>query len=345
MRGRFWIFLAVAVSAGIALWGTSARANAKKDLFEMKTWTRKDCSLTPWLVADRLGYFAEEGIKVVYTGETQPALQVPSLLRGNNDVGGGHPNTLAVANSVGAKLVAVMESIVEPAPGYDPKFRHMWWFVNPTKHPKVKKFSDLKNVPGKLKFSTISKNICTDFLTNIIADRYGIPRDKIEWVSMPDVQAVQALKQGLVDVAGVHPPFYRGMLDAKEVKIADSTETGLGASAGLTYYWFTSGYIKKHPSEVAGFVRAMKRGQRWANTHPEKAAKWVEEAIGVPVTGNHYYSENATIVEKEIEPWLRYLEETRILPKGKVTVSSLVTHQFEAYGNTERSGQHPKSDR
>jgi len=333
MTKRLVTIAIAALGIVLTLRGAHAQATQQKDLFEIRTWSRKDCSLTPWLVADKLGYFTEEGLKIVYTGETQPALQVPSILRGNNDVGGGHPNTLAVANSVGAKLVAVMESIVEPAPAYDPKFRHMWWFVNPAKHPGVKKFSDLKKLPGKIKFATINQNICADFLGNLLADKYGIPRDKIEWVSMPDIQAVQALKQGLIDVGGVHPPFYKAMQDARQQKIADSTETGLGSSAGLTYYWFTASYVKKHPKEVAGFVRAIKRAQRWANTHPDQAAKWVEEAIGVPVTGNHYYKEDAIIVEKEIEPWLKYLEETRIVAKGKVSIPTLVTHQFETYGN------------
>ena len=340
-----WCVGLVALTILLTAAGSQAGALPKRDLFEIRTWSRKDCSLTPWLVAEKLGYFTEEGIRVVYTGETQPALQIPSILRGNNDVGSGHPNTLAVANSVGAKLVAVMESIVDPAPGYDPKFRHMWWFVNPSKYPNVKKFSDLKKVPGKLKFSTISNNICADFLANLLADKYGIPRDKIEWVSMPDIQAVQALKQGLIDVGGVHPPFYKGMQDAREIKIADSLETGLGASAGLNYYWFTASYVKKHPSEVGGFVRAIKRAQRWANSHPEQAAKWVEGAIGVPVTGNHYYAEEATIVEREIEPWLKYLEDNRTSPRGKVIISSLVTHQFEAYGNTNSKSDHSKTEK
>jgi ABC-type nitrate/sulfonate/bicarbonate transport system substrate-binding protein len=335
MRVKLWVIGFAAITLGATTWGTQALATPKNDLFEIKTWSRKDCSLTPWLVAERFGYFAEEGIKIVYTGETQPALQIPSILRGNNDIGSGHPNTLAVADSVGAKLVAVMKATTDPVPAYDARFRHMWWFVNPGKYPNVKKLSDLKNVPGKLKFSTINKNMCSDFLANLLADKYGIPRDKIEWVSMPDIQAAQALKQGLIDVSGVHPPVYKGMQDAKQVKIADSIETDLGSTAGLTYYWFTAGYIKKHTNEVAGFVRAIRRGQRWANANPVQAAKWVEEAIGIPVTGNHYYAEDATIVEKEIDPWLRYLEENKIITKGKVTITSLITHQFETYGNIE----------
>lgn len=330
----------VAVAAVAAFAGPGkVEAASKKPLVEIRTWNRKDCSLAPWLVTEKLGYFAEEGVKLVYTGETQAPLQIPSMVRGNNDVGSGHPNQYGIAIAGGAKLKAVVRGGIEPAPSYDPKFRHMWWFVNPSRHPNVKSFADLKNLPGKIKITTITKNICTDFETIVLAEKYGIPKEKIEWVTMPDIQAIQALKQGLVDVAPVHPPFYKGMLDAKAVKIADSTDTGLGPAAGLSFYWFTEDFIKKNPQAVAGFVRAIKRGQRWANANPEKTAKWVEEVIGVPVTGNHYYAEDAVIIEKEIEPWIRGAENAKVVPKGKITPASIVTHQFEAVGNDDKAYQ------
>jgi ABC-type nitrate/sulfonate/bicarbonate transport system substrate-binding protein len=329
------LIAAVAVIGAIAGM-QSVQAAPKKELVEIKTWTRKDCSLAPWLVTEKLGFFAEEGVKLVYTGETQPALQIPSLIRGNNDVGSGHPNQYGIAIAGGAKLKAVVRGGIEPAPSVDPKFRHMWWFINPHKHPNVKSFADLKNLPGKIKVSTITKNICADFETKLLAQKYGVPVDKIEWVTMPDIQAIQALKQGLVDISPVHPPFYKGMNDSGAIKVADSTDTGLGTSAGLSFYWFNEDFIKQHPQAVAGFVRAIKKGQRWANAHPEQTAKWTEEAIGVPVNGNHYYAEDATIVEKEIDPWIKGVEDAGVVPKGKITSASIITHQFEAIGNDDK---------
>jgi ABC-type nitrate/sulfonate/bicarbonate transport system substrate-binding protein len=338
-RSLFVAIIVVAVAIGAIAGITAVQAAPKKELVEIKTWTRKDCSLAPWLVTEKLGFFAEEGVKLVYTGETQAPLQIPSLIKGNNDVGSGHPNQYGIAIAGGAKLKAVVRAGIEPEPSYDPKFRHMWWFVNAKKHPNVKSFADLKNLPGKIKVTTITKNICADFETNLLAEKYGIPKDKIEWVTMPDIQAIQALKQGLVDISPVHPPFYKGMADAGAVKVADSTDTGLGTSAGLSFYWFTEDFIKKNPKAVAGFVRAIKKGQRWANANPEKTAKWVEEVIGVPVTGNHYYAEDATIVEKEIDPWIKGVEDAKVLPKGKITSASIVTHEFEAVGNDDKAFQ------
>jgi ABC-type nitrate/sulfonate/bicarbonate transport system substrate-binding protein len=346
MKTKWWVLAVLSLSVvvvSVMAWESRVQATPQKELFVIKTPTLKNCGLAPWLVTDRLGYFTEEGIKIQYTGETQPALVIPSILRGDNDVSAAHPNSLAVAKAGGAKITGVVRGGIDPAPSVDPKYRHMWWFVNPAKYPNVKSFADLKKIPGKIKFSLITKNQCSDFLANRMLDKYGIPRDKIEWVTMPDIQAIQALRQGLVDVSGVHPPFYKGMQDARAAKIADSTDAGLGPAAGVGYYYFTDDFIKKNPKAVAGFVRAIKRGQRWANANPAKTAKWVEEVIGVPVTGNHYYAEDATIIESQNDAWIKDLEDHRVIPKGKVTSANLITHQFEAYGNYGRDKANPEN--
>ncbi|HEY6007874.1 MAG TPA: ABC transporter substrate-binding protein, partial [Geobacteraceae bacterium] len=244
--------IAIIAAIGIAVVGArTVKAAPQKELFEIRTWTRKDCGLAPWLVTEKLGYFAEEGIKIVYTGETQGPLQIPSIIKGNNDVGSGHANLYGAAIAGGAPLTAVVRGGIEPAPSVDPRFRHMWWFVNPKKYPNVKSFADLKNIPGRIKLTTLNKGTCTELLNQEISKKYGIPKEKFEWVTMHDVQAIQALKQGLVDISAVHPPFYKGMQDAGQLKIADSSESGLGISAGLSFYWFRNDFIRKHPREVA----------------------------------------------------------------------------------------------
>ncbi|MDR2459743.1 MAG: ABC transporter substrate-binding protein [Deltaproteobacteria bacterium] len=301
-----------------------------KPLKVIRTWTRRDCSLAPWLVTDKLGYFQEEGVKLVFTGEIQPPQQIPSLLSGDNDVATFHPNSAAVAINGGAPLKGVSRCGVEPSADFDPEFRHMWWFVNPEKHPNVKSFADLNNIEGQLIFSVITTTQCSDFLANQILDHNGVPRDKIEWVTMPDVQAIQSLKQGQTDVGGVHPPFYKGMLDAGQLKIADTLDAKLPPeSAGLTYFFFTEEFIKNNPEAVRGFTRAMVRGLKFINDNPEQARLWTQEAIGIPVSANHYYTDNLRIEEEQIIPWLNDLENVGAIPPGKLKPSDLVTHEFE----------------
>jgi ABC-type nitrate/sulfonate/bicarbonate transport system substrate-binding protein len=147
---------------------------------------------------------------------------------------------------------------------------------------------------------------------------------------MPDVQAIQALKQGLTDVGGVHPPFYKGMVDAGQVKVADTSETGLDPQvAGLGFYFFTEEFIARNPETVRGFARAITRGQKWINENQEQARVWTEEAIGVPVSANHYFSERLEIVDDQVTPWLLDLEQAGVIPKGKLKASDIVTHEFD----------------
>jgi ABC-type nitrate/sulfonate/bicarbonate transport system substrate-binding protein len=205
----------------------------------------------------------------------------------------------------------------------------MWWFVNPEKHPNVKSFADLKDIPGQLKFSILSTPSCTDFLANRILDLNGIPRDKVDWILMPDVQAIQALKQGHTDVGGVHPPFCKGMLDAGQLKIADSLDAGLDPEvAGIGFCFFTEDFIKNNPEAVQGFARAINRGQKWINENPEQARIRTEEAIGIPVSANHYYSAKLIIDDEQIVPWLKDLEDQGVIPKDSLKPSDIVTHEF-----------------
>lgn len=298
-------------------------------LFQLKTWTRTDCSATPYAVGVTQGFFKEEGLEIVFTGDTQPSQRIPSLLNGNNDIGGGHPNSLAVAIAGGAKIKGVVMADIDPTPEKDPKLRHMNWYVNPNTHPDIHSFADLNKLTEQIKFSIITINQCSDFLANNIADHQGVSRKKIEWVTMPDIQAVQSLKQGLMTVSGVHPPFYKSMEDAGMVKIADSLDAGFQQAGGVAYYAFTTEFIEKHPDIIKKFARAVTKAQRWANARPDEARKITEDWIHVPVNATHYYAEDTKIDESLIDPWIKDLEDAGVIPKGKLKSSDIVIHAFD----------------
>jgi ABC-type nitrate/sulfonate/bicarbonate transport system substrate-binding protein len=304
--------------------GQDSTVASDDGLIPIRTISQTACGSTPWIVTDQLGFFKEEGLKIVYTGDTQPNQIIPSILNGNNDVSNAHPNSLAVAIAGGAKIKGVVEAGIDPTPDLDPKLRHMNWYINPKVTPDIHSFADLNQLSGKLKFSIITNNQCSDFLANNIADHNRFPRDRIEWVTMPDVQAVQALKQGLVTVSGVHPPFYKGMEDAGMVKIADSLDAGFGEGGGIGYYYFTTDFIEKNREIVKKFARAIVKGQKWANEHPEEARKMTEDWIHVPVNATHYYAAGKAYSTDLVIPWIEDLENAGVIPKGKVKVSDLV---------------------
>lgn len=315
-------------SPSAAIQSSNGAKQNTDNLIPIRTPTRKNCTLAPILVADRQGFFAEEGLKLVFTGELQTPQILPSVLNGNNDFADAHPNYLALSRAGGAKVRGVARSIIEPGPDKDPRLRHMRAYVSPQSG--IKSFADLKNFSeDKVKISGSAKNSCPEFLGNKIAENSGVSRDKLEWIIMPDIQAVQAAKQGILTVAFVHPPFYKAAEDAGLTLIADSSEANLGEAAGVYLYYFSDDFIKNNPDTVRRFVRAITKAQIWANNNLEQTAKWTEEFIGVPVTGNHYYSDNANMPEEQIIPWIADLEDNGLLPKEKIKPSDIITHDFE----------------
>jgi len=299
-------------------------------LFPIKTWTRTDCSATPWAVAQHEGFLAQERVAIQWTNEIQPALQIPSILRGDNDVAVLRPDTLAVAKAAGARISAVAEADIDPTdPVVDARFRHLWWFVHPGKHPDVRRFADLAGVSATIRVATLTSNIGAHLETKRLAERYGIPKSKIEWVTMPGLQAVQALKQGEIDVSEIDSAFFKAMADAGARKIADSSETNLGAAGGITYYVFRDEFIRQHAERVAAFARAMTRAQRWIDAHPDDAIRVTEKTIGVSAPGNHYYSTSLRVDDSYPVPWLAELEAAHVIAHGTITVSDLIAHDIE----------------
>jgi ABC-type nitrate/sulfonate/bicarbonate transport system substrate-binding protein len=280
-------------------------------------------------VADKKGFAAREGIKLVMTGELVPTQVLPSVLNGNNDVGLAQPNLLAIAKAGGAKVTAVARNQVEPPASADPKLRHMRWYASPQSG--VKSVADLKNYKtGQKLKSDGTQNSCNEFLFNVLLDRAGIPRERMEWVTFTnDIAVIQSASQGIIDVAGIHPPYYKSAEDAGLILIADSTGTGLGETAGASLFYMRDDFIAQHPDTVKRFVRAMLAAQKWSNDHPREAIAMTKDWIKVPVTGVHYFNTDAKTDEKSFIPWLADLEKTGALKVGQIKPSDLITHRFE----------------
>jgi ABC-type nitrate/sulfonate/bicarbonate transport system substrate-binding protein len=164
-----------------------------------------------------------------------------------------------------------------------------------------------------------------------IFDKFGIGRERIKFVTFDsDRQALQAVDQGAIDIAQVHPPFYKLGFESGLRQIGDSFDAGLGATTGTALYYFSNKYIDEHPDRVQAFVRAITKAQIWANK-PEnraKAAQITAEGLNVDAVQTHYYANDTTIIDEEIQPWIDDLVKGGFLKEGDLTPADLVTHAF-----------------
>jgi ABC-type nitrate/sulfonate/bicarbonate transport system substrate-binding protein len=304
-----------------------------KTYYQIKTWSRSDCTDAPFVVAEKKGFFEEEGIKIVYTGETQPPQRIASILNGDNDVGTAHPNTLAIAREGGAPVRGVARSIIEPPPEIsDIHLQHMWWVTR--KDGPYQSWEDVRNSPRPVKLQLLLRNACIDFLTDIVLEKYNIPKDKIEYITMPDIEGVLALKEGLIDIATPHPPFYATLEEWGEFTTLITSREIAGEQAGTYLYYFADDFIEKNQEPIKRFVAAIKKAERWANENPEQTAQWTEEAIGIPVRANHYYADNARIYDDQIEYWIQGSIKSGALPADtKITTADIITHDFDQAGD------------
>ncbi len=301
-----------------------------KELVQIKTYSRKNCTSTPILVADKKGFFEAQGLKIEYTGEILKSAEIlASVLKGNNDFADTHPNALATFVAGGAKIKGVARSIIEPGSDVDPKYRHMRWYA--TEKSGIKTWDDLINYKkGEKITSNGLAPQCTTFLLSTIFDKFKVGRDRISFVNFDtDQAALQAVEQGNIDIAGVHPTFYDLAESAGLVTIGDSSDAGLGEAAGVYLYYFTDDFIQNNPDTVQKFVNAVTKAQVWANENPVEAAQITSDNNGVKTTGSHYYSTTTEIPEAQIKPWIDDLIVNGKLKENQVPLANLITHKFE----------------
>ncbi|MDR0818432.1 MAG: ABC transporter substrate-binding protein [Oscillospiraceae bacterium] len=310
--------------------GDSTQAPATNaELITIHSSSRLECTSTPFVLAEKLGFFAEEGLKIEYTGEIPAGSNdLSTVLNGTNDVLTTHPNTFATWVNEGAAVKTVALDIVDPPKDADPALRHMRLYAT---NAQINSLADLANYKQgqKIKVNGTVPS-CSSFILNSIFENAGISSDRLEWVLADSTAAaLQALEQGDLDVVFIHPPFYYIAEQNGYKLIADSFDAGLGAAAGTYFIVFSEDYIAKYPDNVQHFINAFKKAHVYANEHPEEAAALTQEHIQQEVRATHYYYTDDGIPRSYVQPWIDDLVSAGALDEGSITVDDLVTFQFE----------------
>jgi ABC-type nitrate/sulfonate/bicarbonate transport system substrate-binding protein len=302
-----------------------------KELVEVRTFTRVNCEVTPFVVAEQLGYFEEEGIKLVETGTLDFDKRLPSIINGENDLGSGHPNEVALYVAGGAPIKGVSRGDLDPLDDSLAEHRHMQYWVRDDSG--ITSWEGIANGEGPEKIrinGTVPS--CATFNPSKIFERYGIPAERLEFVTFTsDREALQAVAQGDLDIAQIHPPFFR---QAKETPnllfIGDTADSGVGAAAGTYLWYFSEEFINAHPDRVQAFVNAITRAQIWIDNPAnfDQAAEWTGERIGADASTTHYYAADTAIVEEDIQLWIDDLVSSGHLEENELKAADIITHQF-----------------
>ena len=227
----------------------------------------------PLSVAERKGYFKDEGLDVEIPDFAGGAKALQALVGGSADmVSGAYEHTINMA----AKKQPIKAVVLQA------KFSSIVLLLPKDKAAKYKRPADLKG----LKVGVTAPGSSTNMFVNNILARGGLKPTDISVVGVgAGSGAVAAMEKGEIDaLSNLDPVITQLESTGKFVPVADSrTEKGMQEIYGGDYHasviYITDEYIRKYPNTVQAVVNAMVRANRWvAKATPQEIVDLMPDA-------------------------------------------------------------------
>ena len=210
----------------------------------------------PFLIADKKGYFKDEGINVVFTTFASAGLMVVPLSTGQLDVGGGAPAVAiynAAVHGIDVKVVADRASD-GPGYGFDP-------LLVRTDLIKSGRFKTPKDLKGMTIAGNQPGSVSTVALFELLK-KYGLPWNDIKRVNLDYPDHVAALQSGKVDASVTTEP------QATEAVLSGSATRIMGDDAWypnqeISVLIYGGAFIRDHRDVAHKFMRAYLRAARY----------------------------------------------------------------------------------
>ncbi|MDR2648487.1 MAG: ABC transporter substrate-binding protein [Clostridiales bacterium] len=316
--------LAVMVSAcgAAAVSSSEAAGSAEEELFTLRIVTQT--GFNELNVADALGFFRDEGIQIEYTGVLSKGVTEYQLIeQGEIDAfTTGHPPNVAQARLAGIKVKVVSPGMVDNP---DPNFAHVRYLVKPGSP-----IQTLDEAVGK-KVTVSSISGCTTGYVQYYLKSKGLDPDSVEFVVIPDSEALLSLSEGLIDITVTHPPFAgKAIAEGAAREILNSWEIFHSPGAGLSVRGFSEAFIAEHPDVAQGFVNALYRSHIWINSHFDDAKKIVAYYLDLEPSdlSSFYYCDDKEVREDYIREWFDICEEIGLWEKGAIAPAEIIDNQF-----------------
>ncbi|WP_151446657.1 ABC transporter substrate-binding protein [Lacisediminimonas profundi] len=248
-------FATACVAAGIAM--LPAAPAIAQELAEVKVGTNGVVSDAPFFIANRKGYFKEQGIRITLVPFDAGPKMIAPLGTGQLDAAAGAMSAglyNAAARGINIKVVADKGSV---EPGYD----YMPILVRKAlvDSGKVKSFADLKG----LKVAEAAKGGSPGSKLNEALKSAGLGYKDVQHEYMGYPQHVTALSNGAVDASvTTEPSATRAVEGGIAVKISTDKAYGDQQVAVLLY---GGDFIKKRPELAGKFMIAYLKGARFYN--------------------------------------------------------------------------------
>jgi NitT/TauT family transport system substrate-binding protein len=227
----------------------------------------------PLTVAERNGYFKEEGLEVEIPDFPGGARALQALVGGSADmVSGAYEHTINMM----AKKQPIKAVVLQA------KYSSIVLLLPKDKAAKYRGGRDLKG----LKIGVTAPGSSTNMFVNNLLARDGLKPTDVSIVGVgAGAGAVAALEKGEIDaISNLDPVITQLESTGKFVAVADSrTEKGMKEIYGGDYHasviYVTEEFVKKNPNTVQAVVNAMVRANRWiAKATPQQIVDLMPDA-------------------------------------------------------------------
>jgi NitT/TauT family transport system substrate-binding protein len=263
----------------------------------------------PIMIADRKGYFREEGITLQYQQFQSAALMVAPLGAGQLDVGAGGTSAglfNAVARGIDMRIVADKASD-PPGYGFVP-------LLVRTELIKSGRFKSLKDIRG-LRVAVSAPGSSSWPELDAVAAKAGVPFSEVKPVPMDYSDQIVAYKNGSIDAGVTIEPSATLALQSGAVrKIMSSDEYYPNQEVAVLIY--AGSFIKAHRDVGQRFMRAYLRGVRYYNdalAHGHFAGPTADDVVKI-------LTETTNVKDPAL---IRAMTPNGVDPNGRVNVASM----------------------
>jgi ABC-type nitrate/sulfonate/bicarbonate transport system substrate-binding protein len=316
----------------------AAEETAAKELFTIRV--PQGNGVTEYYVADKLGFFAEEGIKIETVQIGTEITVEQAAEQGIIDyLTGGHVTGFARAQLAGIQAVATHPGMVDN----DTLF-HIAYYVR--SDSSIQKLDDLgqpnpNSGDGKWKFGVNGTGTCILGYPLYYLKTHNLDTQYVQFVTLDEAVQLQSLTSGQLDISAVHSqrqPEADLLIENGEVRRVSSSWEMFGDEyAGLSIRGFLRPFIDEHREDgiVQSFSNAHYKARVWLNDEENRqlALQWSVDDFGLDPTKVAFqrFTEDLDINEGAIDRWfeIAYIA-GEFNPEDPVNPEDTYTNEFAA---------------
>lgn len=248
---RFFIFI-LGLSSGIAVAQTEIKVSYQPALY----WS------LPYYIASEKGWWAELGLKPVYSTFPAGVPQIAASAAKSWDVGG--------TGSVPAVLGAARYNLLTIGITNDESVG------NALLASKAKADAFLKN-PGSIKGQTIvlTANSTGDYAVQACLQKWGLKKTDVSIKSMGQAEIISAMSSGNADLGGLWAPNIYTLEEKAGAKLICSGRDAGAIVPGAIIV--RQDYAKEQPQNVARYLAVYLRAQKWSLANRKEAVAMMKK--------------------------------------------------------------------